>query len=172
MRHVQPLPDSASFLANLLLHFGVFSSATLDPRTGSLRLVLLTRSVSRPAYAGFRRRLADAIAVLHELERRPPPRLCIRRDGSARITRIEITRSLEDLTYEELALISQLSRDLLPLVVQGEGLAAEEDQEERLRASLEQVRELRGARRYVGLREGGHVLIYVAPDAGRRARGE
>lgn len=168
------LPDSASFLASLLVHFGVFSSAMLDPRAGSLRLVLLARSLSPSAYAAFRRRLMDALVVLHELDRRPSPRLRIRRESSGRVSRIEIVRSLEDLTYEELAVIAQMARDLLPLEAVEEGPWTEEEQqaqEERLRAALEQVRELRGSRRYVGLREGAEVLIYATTELKGRARG-
>ncbi len=168
------LPDSASFLAGLLVHFGVFSSATLDLRTGSLRLGLLTRSLSPSVYATFRRKLTDALAVLHELDRRPSPQVRIRREGSGRVARIEIVRSMEDLSYEELAVIAQMARDLLPLEAVQEGPWTEEEreaQEERLRAALEQVRELRGSRRYVGLREGAEVLIYAATELKGRVRG-
>ncbi len=173
LRPDHPLPDTAGFLATLLVRFGEFSSATLDPVRGTLRLVIfLPRAISPAVYRAFRRKVLDAVAVLHELEHRPAPRVQIRQGRARQFTRVEVVRDLADLMYEELSVVAQLARDLLPLEGLEEGTWTEEDrtrQEERLRRELERLRELGGTRQWVGLREEGQVFIYAAPADRRRA---
>jgi hypothetical protein len=159
------LPDSASFLATLLVRFGEFSSAALDPERGTLRLVLfLPQALSPAVYRAFRRRVLDALAVLHDLERRPAPRVWIRQTRTRHFTRIEVVRELADLMYEELGLVAHLAREMLPLEGPREDWSEEERvrQEERLQEQLEALRERGNLRPLVGLREEDHVFIYAA----------
>ncbi|MCS7172634.1 MAG: hypothetical protein N0A24_04380 [Armatimonadetes bacterium] len=165
------LPDSASFLATLLVRFGEFSSATLDPAKGTLRLVLfLPQALSPAVYRAFRRRVLDALAVLHELERRPAPRVRIRQMRTRHFTRIEVVRELADLMCEELGVVAHLAREMLPLGSPQETWPKEERarQEERLREELEHLRERGSLRPLVGLREEDRIFIY-AVEGGRQS---
>ncbi len=165
-------PRPADFLATLLVRFGEFSSATLDPAGGTLRLVIfLPRAVPPTVYRSFRQKVGEALSVLHELERRPAPPVWIRHWKTRGCTRIEVVRTLSDLMYEELHVIAQLSRELLPLEAPAEIPWTEEEregQEERLREGLEYLREARGGCRLVGLREEGHVFVYAAGAVGHQ----
>ncbi|MDR5684300.1 MAG: hypothetical protein QN163_09795 [Armatimonadota bacterium] len=163
-------PDGANFLAALLLRFPQLSSASFDPATGAVRLVLLlSRRLSAAGFAAFRRRLQDSVGVLHELSRFPTPEVTIRRMLGPQFTRIEITRSVEDLTAEEVQLICDLVADAFGAdLAAGEEVAEDLDAaEEDLQRALEHVRERRPARAVVGVRERGQVLVYYA---GRRVR--
>ncbi len=165
-------PRPADFLATLLVRFGEFSSATLDPADGTLRLVIfLPRAIPPTVYRTFRRKVVEALSVLHELERRPAPTVWIRHWRTQGCTRIEVVRTLSDLMYEELNVIAQLSRELLPLEASPQVPWTEEEregQEERLREGLEHLREARDGCRLVGLREEGHVLVYAARTVGHK----
>ncbi|MDR5708999.1 MAG: hypothetical protein QN140_04175 [Armatimonadota bacterium] len=165
------LPDSVSFLATLLARFGEFSSAALLPAQGTLRLVLFLPQALPPAiYRTFRRRVLDALAVLHELERRAAPRVWIRQTRTRHFTRIEVVRELTDLMCEELGVLAHLAREMLPLGSPRETWPEEERvrQEERLREELEHLRERENLRPLVGLREEDRVFIY-AVEAGRQS---
>jgi hypothetical protein len=169
-RRAQRVPDSVNFLAALLTRFPHLSFASFDPATGAVRLVLLlSRRLSTPAFAAFRRRVQESIEVLHALDRVPTPSVTIRRTSGPHFTRVEVTRSTDDLTLEELQLISDIAADVF-----GGDLVASDDSaedpaatEEELRRALEQARERRPARAVVGVRERGQVLVYYAS---RRAR--
>jgi hypothetical protein len=166
----RPVPDGLSFLGALLLRFPELSSASFDPSTGAIRLVLLlSRRLPPPVFAAFRRRVQHSVEVLHELERFPSGAIAIRRTSGPHFTRVEITRSVDDVTLEEIQLISDVAADVF-----GADLATAEEAdedldaaEEDLRRTLEHARERRPARAVVGVRERGQVLVYYASRRGR-----
>ncbi len=168
---IRILPDSVSFVAALLVEFPEFASAAFHPRAGTLRLTLLVgRRLPARSRVRFARRVEDAVAVLHDLEGGPPPRLEVRWQAGPNFTRFELVRSVDDLTLEEVRVVAQLARDSF-----GDDLLAgeqgpEEGREEELRYALEHARQLRPSRPVVGLREGGRVLVYYAPRTARRVR--
>jgi len=164
------LPDSVSFVAALLVEFPQFASAGFDPREGTLRVALLVgRRLPARQRGAFRRRLEDAVAVLHDLEGGPPPRAEVRWQTGPNFTRFELVRSMEDLTLEELRVVARIAEEAFgPDLVTGERPEDGEERQEELRYALEHARSLRPGRAVVGVRERGKVLVYYASRQARR----
>lgn len=168
---VRILPDSVSFVAALLVEFPEFASAAFHPREGTLRLTLLVgRRLPAPSRVRFARRVEDAVAVLHDLEGGPPPRVEVRWQVGPNFTRFDLVRSVGDLTVEEVRVVAQLPRDSFGGDLLAGERGPEEGREEELRYALEHARQRRPSRPVVGLREGGKVLVYYAPRTARRVR--
>jgi hypothetical protein len=170
-----PIPDSVSFLAALLMRFPQLATVAFDPASGKLRLVmLLRRRIAAGAFVAFRQRVEDAVHVYFDLDRAGEPDIEIRRTSAKGLTRVEVVRTVDDLTCEEIEIIAKIAEERFG----GDLILAETDNtdldryehEENLRYALEHARELRPSRPLVGLRERGRVLIYYTGDPPRRAR--
>ncbi len=164
------LPDSVSFVAALLVEFPQFASARFDPKEGTLRLALLVaRPMPARQRAAFRRRLEDSIAVLHDLEGHPPPRVEVRWQAGPNFTRFELFRSVDDLSLEELRLVARIAEETFGCdLMAGERPEEEEQRQDELRYALEYARSLRPTRPVVGLRERGRILVYYVASQPRR----
>ncbi len=157
---------SAGLLVSILLRFPEVGSVTFDPLSHSLRFTLLVRGrLGADAFGRLRALLEDSVRAFGSLQGAEPRLLAVERTSFRSVTAIELTRDVETLTREEIALLIELARDGFGdgLVVESDGTLVEEDllvQEQLIDAALDDLRDARGQQNLIAYREGGRVMVF------------
>ncbi|HEY8463508.1 MAG TPA: hypothetical protein VIM29_05710 [Bacillota bacterium] len=158
--------NSMSLIAFLLVRYPEIGSVRFDPDQKTLQFsFMLTKTLNAEALTKYEEKLALSLDAMAQLQGREMGRLDIGYNEEGEMGFLEITRDIDSLSQEEIALIIGITQQLLGgiLLLDQEEMAQEEDvvlQEEMIEHMLEDLKDSRQEKKLIGFREEGRVLIF------------
>ncbi len=157
---------STGLLVSILLRFPEVGSVTYDPHAHALRFTLLVRGkLSAPGFGELKGLITESVYALSMLQGVDTRIVRLERTTLRGVTAVEMTRDVETLTREEIAMLIALARERFGdgLVVESESGLIEEDlvvQEQLIDAALDDLRDARQHQNLIAYREGGRVMVF------------
>lgn len=158
--------NSMSLIAFLLVRYPEIGSVRFDPEQKTLLFsFVLVKSLSKEEVDSFKENLLLSLSNITNLQGRESGTTDINLVEYEGLTFLEITRNIDALTQEEIALIIGVIREFFGdyLLLDQEDALQEEDiilQEEMIEHMLEDLKDSRQEKKLIGFREEGRVLVF------------
>ena len=157
---------SVGLLISILVCYPELGTIHFDPRRRNLKFTfLLTRRQTEAEFEALESKLRASLEAYSFLAGRPVNCFELSRSALGEITVLEVTRDVATLSREEIALIIALMRESYgtSLVAERSETIMDEDitlQEELIEEMLEDLRQTRGDKNLIALREEGRVMVF------------
>jgi hypothetical protein len=158
--------NSMSLIAFLLVRYPEIGSVRFDPEQKIMQFsFVLVKSLDNGDLEQFIEKLTLSLNSISQLQGREVGQLQIACNEDGGLTFLEITRDVDSLNQEEIALIIGIIQQFFEgsLLLDQEEAAQEEDvllQEEMIEHMLEDLKDSRQEKKLIGFREEGRVLIF------------
>lgn len=158
--------NSMSLIAFLLVRYPEIGSVRFDPEQKTLQFsFMLVKSLLKEEFRVFKDYLLLSLNNITQLQGREAGITEVSYAEYDGLTFLEITRNVESLTQEEIALVTGIIREFFEddLLLDQEDTLQEEDtivQEEMIEHMLEDLKDSRQEKRLIGFREEGRVLVF------------
>ncbi|HYH04598.1 MAG TPA: hypothetical protein VEC37_16015 [Bacillota bacterium] len=158
--------NSMSLIAFLLVRYPEIGSVRYDPEQKTMQFsFMLVKALDDEALALFKEKLTLSLSSISQLQGREMGLLQVNYTEDGDLGFLEITRDVDSLSQEEIALIIGIIQQFFEgfLLLDQEDTAGEEDvllQEEMIEHMLEDLKDSRQEKKLIGFREEGRVLIF------------
>lgn len=158
--------NSMSLIAFLLVRYPEIGSVRFDPDQKTLQFsFVLTKAIDETDCNNFSDQLNLSLSSIAQLLGREIGLVEINFTDYQDLTFLEITRDIDSLSQEEIALIIGVVRQFFEerLLLDQEDSVQEEDeilQEEMIEHMLEDLKDSRQEKKLIGFREEGRVLVF------------
>lgn len=158
--------NSMSLIAFLLVRYPEIGSVRFDPDQKMFQFsFVLTKAIDETEFADFSNQLTLSLGSISQLQGREIGLVDMNFTDYQDLTFLEITRDIDSLTQEEIALIIGVVRQFFEdrLLLDQEEAVQEEDeilQEEMIEHMLEDLKDSRQEKKLIGFREEGRVLVF------------
>lgn len=158
--------NSMSLIAFLLVRYPEIGSVRYDPEQKTMQFsFMLVKALDYEALALFKEKLNLSLSSISQLQGREIGLLQVDYTEDGGLGFLEITRDIDSLSQEEIALIIGIIQQFFEgfLLLDQEETTGEEDvllQEEMIEHMLEDLKDSRQEKKLIGFREEGRVLIF------------
>ncbi len=158
--------NSMNLIAFLLVRYPEIGSVRFDPRQKTLQFsFVLTKELSAEEKLEFRKHLLLSLESISQLLEKDFCKTEINFTSCDNLNFLEVTRDVNYLSQEEIALITGVVRQFFEtsLLLEQEEMIQEDDialQEEMIDHMLEDLKDSHHEKRLLGFREEGRVLVF------------
>jgi hypothetical protein len=158
--------NSMSLIVFLLMRYPEIGSVRFDPDQKTLQFsFVITKKFTGEEFEPFREKLLGSLSAIAELQGKQLEMAKIIFAEYEGLTFLEITRDIDSLNQEEIALIIGVVQQYFEgfLLLDQEESVQEEDtvlQEEMIEHMLEDLKDSRQEKKLIGFREEGRVLVF------------
>ncbi|NPV26010.1 MAG: hypothetical protein HPY81_00860 [Firmicutes bacterium] len=165
-RTVHAGSDSVELLTSIMMRYPEVGTINFEPARRLLKFTfILSQVVTNKEIDLFREKLVTMVDAYNHLEGREPGVVEVTATFCKQLTLLEISRDIESLDYDEIALLMAILHQQfgsLIMTEESEGMLEEEIllQEDLIRQMLESLRCCEQEKKLVAFREEGRVLVF------------